>query len=156
MDRIDRQILAALQEDGRLSNKELAALVGLAPSSCLERVRRLTASGALRTFRADVDPAALGIGLQAMVAIRTQRHSRDEHAALYDHLVGHEEVVALYDMAGADDFLVHVAVRDVDHLQKLIWESVTSRPEVAHVQTSLIFSHTRSRRLPDYSDAVDE
>ena len=66
LDRIDFDILAALQNDGRLSNKELAAKVGLAPSSCLERVRALRESGVLRGFRAEVDPEALGIHLQAI------------------------------------------------------------------------------------------
>ena len=67
MDRIDNAILVAMQNDGRISNKELAAAVGLAPSSCLERVRRLQESGVITGFRADVNPAAVGIRLQAFV-----------------------------------------------------------------------------------------
>jgi DNA-binding Lrp family transcriptional regulator len=71
LDRIDFAILAALQNDGRLTNKELAGRVGLAPSSCLERVRRLREAGTLRGSHAEVDPAVLGIGLQALLAVRT-------------------------------------------------------------------------------------
>ena len=70
MDRIDDAILASLQKDGRISNKELAAAVGLAPSSCLERMRRLQERGVITGFRADVDPKAVGIGLQAFVFVR--------------------------------------------------------------------------------------
>ena len=77
LDRIDRQILAALQNNARLSNKELAAVIGLAPSSCLERVRKLEESEVLRGYHADVAPAALGVKLQAMVAVRMREHSRD-------------------------------------------------------------------------------
>ena len=70
MDRIDNAILGFLQNDGRMSNKELAAAVGLAPSSCLERVRRLQERGILTGFRAVVSPTHLGIGLQAFVSVR--------------------------------------------------------------------------------------
>ena len=77
MDGIDFGILHELQNNARLSNKELAAKVKLAPSSCLERTRRLSAQGVLRGFHADVDPAALGVGLQAMIHVRLARHSRN-------------------------------------------------------------------------------
>jgi DNA-binding Lrp family transcriptional regulator len=77
IDRIDGRILDELQKNARLSNKELAGRVGLAPSSCLERVRRLRRDGVPRGFHAEVDPGALGIGLQALIAVRLARHSRD-------------------------------------------------------------------------------
>lgn len=76
LDRIDRAILAHLQKNARLSNKELAAKVGLAPSSCLARVQRLTKQGVIKGFHAFVDPQALGIGLQALVAVKLKQHSR--------------------------------------------------------------------------------
>ena len=76
LDRIDRQLVAALRKNARLSNRELAAHVGLSASSCLERVRRLESRGVLRGYHADVDPRALGVGLQAVVAVRLSQHSR--------------------------------------------------------------------------------
>jgi DNA-binding Lrp family transcriptional regulator len=77
LDRIDLAILVALQNDARMSNKELAAEIGLAPSSTLGRVRRLKDSGVLRGAHAEVDPAALGIGLQALMALRLRTNTRD-------------------------------------------------------------------------------
>ena len=74
MDRIDDAILGALQNDGRMSNKELAAQVGLAPSSCLDRVRRLHERGVIRGYHAEVDPGAMKIGLQAFVFVRLTQH----------------------------------------------------------------------------------
>ena len=71
MDRIDREILAHLQHDARISNKELAAKVGLAPSSCLARVRRLQRSGAILGYHAEVDPRVYGVTLEALVAVPT-------------------------------------------------------------------------------------
>lgn len=144
LDRIDYGIVTALQNNARLSNKELAALVGLSPSTCLERVRKLRASGVLRGFHADVDPAALGIGLQALIAVRLQQHTRQLVEGFRAHALALPEVVAVYHVAGVTDFLVHVAVRDSDHLRNLAMDAFTSRPEVAQIETSLIFECTRA------------
>lgn len=150
LDRTDFGILAALQYDGRLSNKELAAKVGLAPSSCLARVRRLREGGVLRGVHADVDPAALGVAIQAMIALRMRDHARATARELWGHLAGLPEVVAVYNVSGADDFLVHVAVRDVEHLRRLAWDDIAVRPEVGHIETSVIFAHHARRALPIY------
>ena len=93
LDRTDFEILAHLQKNARLSNKELAARVGLAPSSCLERVRRLVERRVLRGFHADVDPAALGIEIEAMIAVRLVRHSRKDVDQFRAHVMGLPEVV---------------------------------------------------------------
>ncbi|MEZ4698058.1 MAG: Lrp/AsnC family transcriptional regulator [Rhodothermales bacterium] len=149
LDRIDAQIVAALQNNARLSNKELASRIGIAPSTCLERVRKLEDRGAFIGFYADVSPAALGVGLQAMVSIRLTTHSRTEIETFRAHLLALREVSALYHVAGANDFVVHVAVSDTDHLRSLLMASFTSRPEVAHLETALIFEHTRKAVLPE-------
>jgi DNA-binding Lrp family transcriptional regulator len=149
-DRIDFRILAALQKDGRLSNKEIAARVGLAQSSSLARVARLESSGALRGFHAEVDPASLGIELQALIMVRLQRHSRDLVESFKDHVLALPETVALSHVSGANDYMVHVAVRDPEHLRNLLLDAFTSRTEVAHLETSLVFEHTRNWVLPNY------
>jgi len=96
LDRIDFEILAALRENARLSNKELAARVDLAQSSCLERVRRLTAKGVLRGAHMELDPRALGIGLEAMIAVRLGQHSRELVNAFRAHALEQPEVVSVY------------------------------------------------------------
>lgn len=143
LDRIDRALVDALQNDARLSNKELAARVGLAPSSALGRVRRLFDTGVIRGTHADVDPAALGVGLQALVILRLNQHGRDTVQAFRQHLASLPEVTALWYVGGEDDFLVHVMVRDTRHLHDLLMDRVTARPEVARVRTELIFEHLR-------------
>lgn len=150
LDRIDHAIIGELQNDARLSNKELAARVGLAPSSCLERVRRLRSAGVLRAFRAEVDPSALGIGLQAMVAVRLRVHGAGAFESFTAHLRAMPEVVAVYHVAGSIDFLIHVAVRDADHLRDVTWTGLTRREEVAHLETSLIFEVMRAGSWPDF------
>lgn len=150
LDRIDFAILEALQKDARLSNKELAAEVGLAQSSCLARVARLRETSVLRSFHADVEPRAVGVGLQAMIAVRLRHHSRELVEEFRRHALALPEVLAVYHVAGATDFLVHVAVRDADHLRDVGMDAFTTRPEVANLETSLIFEHFRSPGLPLY------
>ena len=152
LDRIDFEILAALQNDARISNKELAALVQLAPSTCLERVRRLRASGALRGFHADVEPAALGIGLEALVSVRIRRHSRSLLEEFEAHILAQPETANLFHVAGAYDFMVHVVVRDAAHLRELALEAFTTRPEVEHMETALVFDHKQNPALPNFSE----
>lgn len=148
LSRIDVAILGALQNDARLSNKELAARVGLAPSSCLERVRRLRETGVLTGFRARIDPRALGIAMQALVFVRLARHSRRQVKAFREHALSLSEAIGLYHVAGQHDFIVHVGVRDANHLRDLALDAFTSRPEVARIETHLIFEHTATPQLP--------
>ncbi len=155
LDRIDCAIVEALQRDARLSNKELAAQVGLAPSSCLERVRRLRERGVLRGFHADVEPVALGIGLEALTAVRLAQHKSESFETFSSYILALDEVIGVYQLAGADDFLIHVVVPDPEHLRALVIDKISSRAEVSHVETSLIFSHQRKPVLPNYTDTPE-
>lgn len=147
LDRTDFEILALLRKNARMPNKALAEALGVAPSTALERVRRLREDGALLGFHAEVAPAALGIGLQAMVSIRLVRHSRKELDGFREHLLGLREVLALYHVAGRDDFLAHVGVRDSDHLRDFALSAFTERKEVDHIETRLIFEFRRNTEL---------
>jgi DNA-binding Lrp family transcriptional regulator len=148
LSRIDIAILAALQNDARLSNKELAARVDLAPSSCLERVRRLRESGVLTGFRAQVEPTALGIAIQALVFVSLARHDREQVKSFRAHALSLYETIGLYHVAGQHDFLVHVGVRDANHLRDLAMDAFTSRPEVSRIETHLIFEHVPKPQMP--------
>ena len=151
MDRIDRAILAALQNNGRISNKELAAEVGLAPSPCLERARRLQDKGIITGFHAELNPMALGIGLQAFVSVRLTQHTRTVVDAFRDHIVSLPEVVSVYHVAGQEDFVVHVAVRDAEHLKDLTLDGFTTRTEVARLNTALVYEHVSQTAWPNYT-----
>lgn len=150
LDRIDHEILGQLQNNARLTNKELAAKVGLAASSCLSRVQRLIRDGILRGFHAAVDPRALGIGLEALVFVRLVRHNRELVQDAWNELVDLPEVRDLYYVAGSHDLVVHVVVRDVEHLRALVVERFGGE-HVGHIETALIFEHRRRTRLPDYA-----
>lgn len=150
LDKIDCDILNLLQKDARLSNKELAAAVGLAPSSCLARVQRLRSDGVFRGAHAEVDPQALGVGLQALIAVQLRQHSRAQVKAFWKHALGLPEVLSVFHVAGTHDFQVHVAVRDAHHLRDLALDAFTTRTEVAHIQTSLIFEWAKGQVMPNY------
>lgn len=155
LDRIDIAIVDALQNNARLSNKELAAAVGLAPSSCLERVRRLEADGIIRGFHMEADPRALGVRLQAMIAVQLRQHTDDVIESFRAHVLAQPEVISVYHLAGSEDFQVHVGLRDADHLREVVQRVFTARPEVGRMHTAVLFEHWRSQRLPCYVD-LDE
>jgi DNA-binding Lrp family transcriptional regulator len=152
LDRTDRALVAALQNNARISNKDLAAQVGLAPSTCLERVRALRARGVVRGFHADVDHAALGRSLEAMVAVRVRPHSRENVDRFWRYVLALPEVVEVFHVTGADDFLVHVGVADMDGLRNFVLDRLTVRPEVAHVESHLIYAQERRATLEPLYD----
>lgn len=151
IDRIDRRILRLLRNNARMPNKDLAERAQIAPSTALERVRKLHEAKVILGYHAEVAPLAIGIGLQAMVAIRMTRHSRDSLEAFQAHLRQLPEVLAFYHVAGKDDFLVHVGVRDTRHLRDFELAAFTQREEVAHIETHLIFEFRRNPELPIYA-----
>ena len=143
LDRIDRKLVVALQKNARMSNKDLATLVGLSPSSCLERVRRLRERGVFSGFHAAVDPALLGRPTQALISVRLQVHHRNLIGDFYEHVLQLPESVAVFHVTGSDDYLVHVAVPDTERLRTLVLDDLTARAEVEHVETRLIFQVVR-------------
>jgi len=152
LDRIDRQLLRLLSNDARMSNKELAAAVGLAPSSCHVRLQRLLADGWLQGFHAAVRPEAFGIGMRAIVFVRIARHTATLLDAFREHVRRLPEVLDVFYVAGSHDFLVHVAVRDVEHLRRLVAERISTHESIGHVETSLVFEHHHRAAWPDYSE----
>lgn len=151
LDRTDAAILAALQKNARVANKDLSEELGLAPSSTWERVKRLHQEGVFEGFHARLVPAAVGIRLQALVAVRIGQHSLALVEKFRAEVLAYEEVIALYHLAGADDFLVHIAVRDADHLRSFLLSSLTTRAEVAHLETHLVFEHVQKAAVPIYA-----
>ncbi len=152
LDRIDYEILALLRKNARISNKEVARKVGLAASTCLVRIRVLQNSGVISGFHAEIDPVSLGVGIQAMIAVRLLRHFKPDVDAFRNHALSLPEVVQLYHVAGPIDFLIHVWARDSNHLRELAMTAFTSREEVSHIETELIFEHIRSAEVPSFAD----
>ncbi len=143
MDELDAALVAQLQADARLTNRELAERVGVAPSTALERVRSLRTRGVLRGYHAAVDLPALGRSVQALIGVRIRPPARQRIEAFRDFAVGLPETVAVFVVSGGEDFLLHLAVPDTDSLYAFVIDRLTERPEVADVRTSIVYEHLR-------------
>lgn len=150
LDQLDLDILAILYKDARLANKEIAERVGVAASTCLERIRRLQEDKVLKGSQVTVDFDALGGHIQAMVAIRLNQHSRAVFDNFRDQVAELPEVVGIFHLGGANDFQVHVTVKNTSHLRDFVFSAFTSRPEVAHLETALIYEYFRGRSFPAF------
>jgi len=148
LDPVDRTIVEALRADARISNARLADLAGVAPSTALERVRALRRRGVLRGFHADVDPGAVGYGLQAMIAVRLAAHTREQIESFTAQVRGLDGVMSIFHMTGETDYLLHVAARDAHDLREFVVEHLASDPAVAHAQTSLIYEQRDGPGVP--------
>jgi DNA-binding Lrp family transcriptional regulator len=141
LDAVDRRILDLLGENARMPNSRLAELVGIAPSTCLQRVRALVESGVIRRFTVSLDPERLGYRLQALVSIRITPGARGQLQAFADQLRALPEVTQFFYLAGASDFIVHFQARTTEDLRDFVTEQLSTNPIVAATNTSLIFEH---------------
>jgi DNA-binding Lrp family transcriptional regulator len=143
LDDTDRAILGVLATDGRIPNNSLADRVGIAPSTCLSRVRALRDRGVLRGFHADIDPVALGLPVQALISVRLTRHARDAVDAFRTRSVRLPGVVSVFHVAGVEDYVLHVRAASADGLRDFVLDHLAVDPAVQHSHTSLIFEHAR-------------
>ena len=137
LDEIDRQILKRLQDDGRVTNVELAQSVGLTAPPCLRRMRALEDDGIITAYHAAVDPAKMGytITVFAMVSLKSQ--AENDLQAFEEHVQKLPEVRECYMLNGEIDFMLKVVARDLQTFQKFLTSELTSAPNVASVKTSL-------------------
>lgn len=143
LDDIDRRMLLALHADARISNSALAETVGIAPSTCHGRLRRLQDLGVIRGFFTDIDPAAVGLTLQAMISVSLNSTARGRIRDFIQQIRRRPQVMNVYFLAGGDDFILHVAARDTEDLRAFVVENLNADADVAGTQTSLIFEHLR-------------
>ena len=136
-DRIDRQILDLLQEDGRMTNVELAERVGLTAPPCLRRVRALEEAGAIRGYHAELDPGTLGypITVFAMVSLKSQ--AEHDLADFEHHVAAIPEIRECHMLNGEIDFILKIVAADLKSFQGILTTHLTPAPNVASVKTSL-------------------
>ena len=146
LDRYDRQILAVLQEDGRISNQELAERIGLSPSPCLRRVRTLEEAGIIAGYRALVDARKLGLSLMALIGISMDKHTPERFSALEAVIRDIPEVLECLLITGQSaDYQLKVVVRDMDAYQHLLLNQITQIKGVTGVHTSFVLRRVVDR-----------
>lgn len=148
MDKIDTDILTVLFNNADITNKDLSESIGVATSTCQERVKRLKKQGIITGYQCELDLSRFSGHIEAMAAVKMVKHTEDLADLLRDELLNLPEVIQVFHIGGENDFNVHVAVYDTAQLRQLIFREFTSRPEIQNVETSLIFEHRRSRVLP--------
>jgi Lrp/AsnC family leucine-responsive transcriptional regulator len=149
LDRTDLLLLGELQRNGRQTNAELAERVHLSPSACLRRVQRLERDGVLAGYRAEVDAEKVGIGLQAFVRVQLARHDAEAVAAFAQQVNDWDEVVACHALTGDMDYLLQVAVRDLEHFSRFLLDRLLNQSGVADVNSSFVLRTVKAfRGLP--------
>jgi len=147
VDDIDRAMLELLAADARITNQRLAERVGVAPSTALSRLRALRERGVIRGFHAELDLAALGRPLQALIAVRLAVHAREQIDAFTAAVRELPGVLMVFHLAGATDYLVWVAARDAQDLRDFVVDHLATHSAVSHAETSLIYEHSRGPGL---------
>lgn len=148
LDRIDFAILRLLMKDAWLSNKQIAAAVGLAPSTCHERIKSLRARGVLRGAHAEVNFQALGFGLEAVLFVQLGKLAMDVVDSFVNATAAVPEVRGAFLVSGHADLIVHLVVRDMDHLKMIISEHFNRHDVVQRVETSVVFNHQGQHGMP--------
>jgi Lrp/AsnC family leucine-responsive transcriptional regulator len=134
IDAIDKAILNILQQDGRVSNADIARQINLAPSAVLERIRKLEERRIIRGYTADVDPKALEYGLTALIAVRTSECGE----GVGEELSAIPEVQEVHEVAGDDCFFIKVVTKDTESLGRLLREKIKSVNNVVNTRTTVV------------------
>ena len=137
LDQIDRRLIAELQNEGRITNVELANRVGLTAPPCLRRVRALEDSGVIRGYHADLDPAKLGFAITVFAMVSLKSQAEDALRQFEDHMKGLPEVRECHMLNGEIDFILKIVSQDLQSFQEFLTSKLTPAPNVASVKTSL-------------------
>lgn len=149
LDRTDLQLLAELQRAGRQTNAELAERVHLSASACLRRVQRLEREGVIAGYRAELDGERLGLGLQAFVRVQLANHDAASVATFAEQVNQWPEVVACHALTGDMDYLLHIAVADLEHFSRFLLDRLLAQAGVADVNSSFVLRTVKAfRGLP--------
>jgi len=146
LDRTDLALLAVLQVEGRISNSDLAERINLSASACLRRVQRLEEGGVIAGYAALVDPARVGLGLQAFVRVQLARHDADAITDFSQRVNAWDEVVACHALTGDMDYLLQVVVRDLDHFSRFLLDRLLNGSGVADVNSSFVLRAVKQTR----------
>ena len=144
MDTADWRILNTLQNDGRRSNVEVADAIGLSPSPCLRRIKRLEKEKLIRGYRAILDREAIGLALTVFVEIRVAKHSKRNAQALHELLSGMPEVINCHMVSGVADFLAEIVVPDLKSYERLLSERLLALPMIADIRSNFSLRRIKS------------
>lgn len=141
LDEIDHELIRLLTQNARSTNADLAAAVGIAQSTCITRVRSLQDRGVITGFSANVEPAALGLGTQVLISVTLRAGARAHLSDFMNDMRQRTEVIQVFFLGGAEDFIVHLAVANPDEVREFVLENLSNNATVASTRTNLVFEH---------------
>ncbi len=157
MDKTDIKILRELQENGRLSNVELARRINLSPTPCLERVRRLEKSGVIRKYVALIDPQGLGSAMLVFVQVTLDRMTADVFEQFRDAAVKLPEVLECHMISGGFDYMLKARVRDMLAYKVFLGEALVTLPGVRETHSYVVIEEVKSTTaIPIREDVLSE
>ena len=148
LDSIDRRILAILRRDGRISMLDLAEQVGLSPTPCGRRVKRMEEAGVITGYAAQIDPLALGLSISVLVSVRLARHGTEGTEQFLTAIAKHPEITECLLVTGNIDYVLRIWVKDIDALGTFIRDVLQSIPAVAETTTMVILKQDKKWDRP--------
>jgi Lrp/AsnC family leucine-responsive transcriptional regulator len=147
MDNLDRKIIRELQANGRLSNHDLAERIGLSPSPCLRRVRRLEEDGIITGYTAEIDQAKCGIPINVFVTIKMKESSREAMRAFERGIEQYDEILECYLMTGNHDYSLHVVSESLQTYERFMREKLTRLPGMASIDSAFAYGRVKARSV---------
>ena len=151
MDEVDSAIIRELQLDARQPNQDIARKVGIAPSTCLERIRGLRDRGVISGYHAAVDLKAIDRSTQAIISIKLRPQAMAVATAFQAYVMDLPQTLDMFMVSGGADFLAHVAVKDTEALRDLVLD-LAKRQEIADIRSSVVFEHHRRTTIMPLPD----
>lgn len=147
LDKIDKQILNTLQENGKTTNSKLSKIVGISAPATLERVKRLELAGVISHFTAVLDPEKIGFSIMAMVSISLSLSSLSSVAAIKERFKELEEVVECYQIAGANDFVLKVIAKDIKTYGEFMNKKLTQIEGIQVIKSSFVIDNVKEKKM---------
>ncbi|CCK79981.1 Lrp/AsnC family transcriptional regulator [Desulfobacula toluolica] len=147
LDKIDKQILNTLQENGKTTNSKLSKIVGISAPATLERVKRLELAGVISHFTAILDPEKIGFSIMAIVNIGLSLSSLSSVAVIKEEFTALDEVIECYQIAGANDFILKVIAKDIKSYGEFMNMKLTQIEGIQVVKSSFVIDNVKDKKL---------
>ena len=147
LDQIDLQILRIMQENGKVSNIQLSAMIGLSAAPTLERVKKLEKSGIIKNYHASLNQEALGLNIQTFMQITLSRHKNNAITNFIEQINAIENITECYHITGSSDYLLKIVVKDMSAYERLVMDKLSKIEEIAQMQTQVILSTVKNSNI---------
>jgi Lrp/AsnC family leucine-responsive transcriptional regulator len=147
IDKTDLKILKILQEDGRITNLQLSTEIGLSPAPTLERVKKLEKAGIIKSYHAELNREALGLGVHTYMQITLLRHKNNAINNFIDQINSIDEVVECHHITGGSDYILKILAKDMSSYERLVMDKLSKIEEIGQMQTQVVLSTIKKSKV---------